>query len=294
MTLLGGAVRLTQSGLAITDWQPILGAIPPLSDRAWAEAFTAYQQIPQYEALFPNMTLAEFKTIYWWEWSHRFLGRVIGFVFLIPLVIFYARGWLARAELGLLSAIFVLGALQAVIGWLMVQSGLSARVDVAPQRLALHFGLAMIIYGGVVLLLSRFYQRRFAPSGVALTLAVLVFVQLILGAMVAGAKAGMIHNHWLWPSDANLSLDAANPILWQVAHRLWGALLWVVGLCFLHLDRASPKSILLALALTFQVVLGLLTLISSVFLPLALLHQLGGIACWTLALLLLTESAKNR
>ena len=157
------------------------------------------------------MTLAEFKTIYWWEWSHRFFGRVIGIAFLLPLMVFYARGWLRRADLWPLLAIFALGALQAVIGWVMVQSGLSARVDVAPQRLALHFGLAMVIYGAVIFYMLRFdrrFARRFAPAPVTLALAALVFVQLILGAMVAGAKAGMIHNHWLWPHRRR-SIDCA-------------------------------------------------------------------------------------
>jgi cytochrome c oxidase assembly protein subunit 15 len=150
MVSLGGATRLTGSGLSITEWQPIMGAVPPLSDAAWQEAFEKYRQIPQYEHVNRGMSLAAFKLIYWWEWTHRFLGRLIGVVFLVPCLYFLAIGQLTRPLMWRLGGIFALGGLQGFIGWYMVASGLADRISVSQYRLALHMTLAIAIFGAVL------------------------------------------------------------------------------------------------------------------------------------------------
>jgi len=284
-------VRLTDSGLSITEWEPIVGILPPLSQQAWQEAFAAYRAIPQYEALFPSMRLAEFKVIYWWEWAHRFVGRLVGFVFLLPLVVFWQRGWLNRVQLGQLGFVFALGALQAFVGWVMVQSGLSERVSVAPMRLAFHFGLAMIIIGSI-LLIALGYRRSIKVSPFAGFVAACVFGQLLLGAMVAGSDGGMIHQHWLWPQQADLAPSLANPVFWHATHRLSAALVWLVALAYLCFARRLEAGLLVGF-LSLQIVMGIFTLASGVFLPIALLHQLGGIVCWAFALLLLTSPKES-
>jgi heme a synthase len=147
MVVVGGATRLTGSGLSITEWRPILGAIPPMSDAAWQNAFEKYQQIPQYRQVNAGMSLEAFKAIYWWEWTHRLLGRLIGFVFLIPFAVFLARGAIPRRFVAPVAALFVLGAAQGALGWFMVMSGLSERVSVSQYRLAAHLALAVAIGG---------------------------------------------------------------------------------------------------------------------------------------------------
>ena len=150
MVSLGGATRLTGSGLSITEWQPIIGAVPPLSDAAWHDAFEKYKQIPQYEHVNRGMSLAAFKLIYWWEWTHRLLGRLIGVVFLVPFLYFLAMGQLARPLIWKLAGIFALGGLQGFIGWYMVSSGLAERISVSQYRLAVHMTLAVALFGAVL------------------------------------------------------------------------------------------------------------------------------------------------
>src|SRR5262245_58427978 len=150
MVSLGGATRLTGSGLSITEWQPIIGAVPPLSDAAWQEAFAKYKQIPQYELVNPGMSLAAFKLIYWWEWTHRFLGRLILVTFLTPFAYFLAVGQITRPLMWGLAGILALGVQQAFIGWYMVSSGLTERVSVSQYRLALHMTLAVLLFGAVL------------------------------------------------------------------------------------------------------------------------------------------------
>jgi cytochrome c oxidase assembly protein subunit 15 len=193
MVGVGGATRLTGSGLSITEWQPIVGIVPPLSQADWLEAFAKYQQIPQYHQVNRGMSLDAFKAIFWWEWTHRFLGRLIGAVFLLPLLFFLATGQIPRALLGRLSGIFALGALQGSIGWYMVRSGLADRVDVSQYRLALHLGLAIAIFGALVWVAlsvgageGRPAAARDARVGGAAAIMLLVLVQILLGAFVAG------------------------------------------------------------------------------------------------------------
>src|SRR5262245_6762267 len=160
MVSLGGATRLTGSGLSITEWQPIMGVVPPLSEAAWQEAFAKYRQIPQYEHVNKGMGLGAFKAIYWWEWTHRFLARLVGVVFALPLLLFVATGRIGRPLLGRLGGILALGALQGAIGWYMVSSGLAERTSVSQYRLALHLSLAMIIFGAVLWVALSLGARR--------------------------------------------------------------------------------------------------------------------------------------
>lgn len=289
--MLGGAVRLTDSGLSITEWRPLLGAIPPINASDWQQAFNAYKQIPQFQA-HPAISLAEFQTIYWWEWSHRLVGRIIGLAFALPFLFFLLKGWLSKRDIKIYSALLFLGAMQGFIGWFMVQSGLSERVSVAPLRLALHLGLAMVIYGAVVLLiLERF--RIFNIDKPKLMLVAFVFVQLLLGAMVSGLDGGLIYKDFLWgessPLTANLAPHLDNAPLWQLIHRLSGWALFLVAWGYFWKSPRREAAIL-PIFLTCQILLGLLTLFSGEGLFLPLMHQLGGVLCLSAALFLLTEA----
>src|SRR5712672_2610051 len=187
LVLGGGAPRLTESGLSITEWQPVTGTLPPMSDAAWTAAFDKYKAIPQYQQVNRGMSLAEFKTIFWWEWAHRLLGRLIGAAFLLPFKWFMWRGWVGPGLRGRLWLIFGLGALQGAVGWWMVASGLTERVEVSQYRLAFHLGLACLIYAAVLGTAERLGGR--APVAVntrlratAARLVVLVLAQIYLAA----------------------------------------------------------------------------------------------------------------
>lgn len=204
MVVVGGLTRLTGSGLSITEWQPVTGALPPLSEAAWQAEFAKYQGTPQYELINRGLGLAGFKTIYWWEWTHRLLGRVIGIVFAIPFLLFLAQRRITRA-LGLrLAVIFLLGGAQGVLGWWMVQSGLEpSRVAVSQYRLAAHLGLAIVLFGYILwtalevlaaLRTNIAALARLRPWAIALV--ALVFVQMLLGAFMAGLDAGRAFATW--------------------------------------------------------------------------------------------------
>src|SRR3954465_9356111 len=191
MVLVGGATRLTESGLSIVEWKPVAGTLPPLTDTQWKQAFEGYKTIPQYRELNAGMSLEEFKTIFWWEWSHRLLGRVIGVAYLLPLLYFLWRGALSTDLKRRLWIIFGLGALQGAVGWWMVASGLTQRIEVSQLRLATHLVLALLIFAAIVWTLRRLGGRQLvvATSRLKITgivLLVLTFVQLYLGALVAG------------------------------------------------------------------------------------------------------------
>ena len=201
MVLVGGATRLTESGLSITEWKPLTGVVPPLSENAWQSAFEKYRAIPQYRELNSGMSLAEFKTIYWWEWTHRLLGRVIGAAYLLPFLWFLWRGWVARELRPRLWFIFGLGALQGVVGWWMVASGLADRVEVSQYRLATHLLLACAIYVALIWTAWRLGDRAtgHVPGRIRLGatgLLILVLAQVYLGALVAGLRAGYAYNTW--------------------------------------------------------------------------------------------------
>ena len=200
MVIVGGATRLTDSGLSITEWLPILGAIPPLNDADWLEAFAKYKQIPEYQLVNKGMSLDEFKFIYWWEWAHRFLGRFIGVAFFIPLVLFWLSDRLPRWTKPHLVALFVLGGLQGALGWYMVSSGLVDRVDVSQYRLAAHLSLAVAIFAYLLWLALQLGRARAHAVDVSASAAFLVaavtFAQIVLGAFVAGLDAGHGYNTW--------------------------------------------------------------------------------------------------
>jgi cytochrome c oxidase assembly protein subunit 15 len=311
MVGVGGATRLTDSGLSITEWQPILGAIPPLSEADWQEAFAKYRQIPEYQIVNKGMNLAAFKAIYWWEWAHRFLGRLIGLAFALPLAWFWLRGEIPHHLKAPLLGLLALGGLQGFVGWYMVQSGLADRIDVSHYRLALHLGLAVLIFG--LLLWFGLGPRRAeaaldtrvpAPAGqrgIAVALLWLVFLQIILGAFVAGLKAGLAYNSWplmdgnlvpaglftLQPWYLNL-LDNIATVQFNhriVAYIVTIAALWhALALTRTAADkRALSSAWLLVAALLGQGALGVWTLLSAVPLPLGIAHQAGAVAVFGIA-----------
>jgi cytochrome c oxidase assembly protein subunit 15 len=309
MVLVGGATRLTESGLSIVEWKPVAGAVPPLNQAEWTQAFEAYKTIPQYRELNAGMTLADFKTIFWWEWSHRLLGRVIGVAFLLPFLWFLWRGVVVADLRRRLWLIFGLGALQGAVGWWMVASGLSQRVEVSQYRLATHLVLALLIFAAIVWTLRRLAHRplsaassRLKVTGMALV--VLTFMQLYLGALVAGLRAGKIYNTWpdidgaFIPSAARLFFDAPwwrnlfeNTLTVQFEHRMTAYALFVLAI--LHVldavrSRAGKAAVngalWLAAAITLQATLGILTLLNQVPMDLALAHQAMAIGVLTLAI----------
>jgi len=311
MVLVGGATRLTESGLSIVEWKPVTGVVPPLGEADWQAEFAKYRTIPQYERLNRGMSLDEFKTIYWWEWGHRLLGRLIGVVFVLPFLWFlWGRAidrWLGLA----LAGIFALGAVQGAVGWWMVSSGLTERVSVSQYRLAFHLTLACMIYVALAWTadraLARASTRAVRPTvprrllWSACALLVLVIVQIYLGALVAGLRAGLIYNTWplidgsLIPSAASLLFDQPlwrnffeNALTVQFDHRMMA-----YGLCALALAHAidahrhgrgeplATRAGFLAVALLAQAGIGVMTLTHGVPIEIALLHQALALAVIT-------------
>ncbi len=308
MVLVGGATRLTESGLSIVEWKPVTGALPPFGQAQWEQAFDAYKTIPQYAAQNAGMTLSQFKTIFRWEWSHRLLGRVIGTVYLLPFLYFLWRGAMSGELKRRLWLIFGLGALQGAVGWWMVASGLSGRTEVSQYRLATHLVLALLIFAAIVWTLRRLTDRPplVVPARLRLTSAVLValtFVQLYLGALVAGLRAGLVYNTWpeidggLIPSAARLWFDTPwwrnlfeNTLMVQFEHRMTAYALFALALWHAFdaiRSRAGGAAINGALWLVavvaLQAMLGILTLLNQVPIMLALAHQATAIAVLTLA-----------
>jgi cytochrome c oxidase assembly protein subunit 15 len=308
MVLVGGATRLTESGLSIVEWKPVTGTLPPLSETAWAAEFDKYKTIPQFQHLNSGMTLGEFKTIFWWEWTHRLLGRLIGVAFLLPFLAFLMKGWVGRELRWRLWTIFGLGALQGAVGWWMVASGLADRVEVSQYRLATHLILACVIFVACVWTASRMAQRTEieAPKrarAFSLVLLGLVLAQIYLGALVAGLRAGLIYNTWpliegaFIPDTAKLWFEHPwwrnlfeNTLTVQFLHRMTAYVLWVLALVWaVYVMRGiGDRSVRLfaikfAVAVTIQVALGILTLIYQVPIDLALAHQAMAIVVLTLA-----------
>jgi heme a synthase len=306
--VIGGATRLTESGLSIVEWKPVTGTIPPLSDAAWRAEFDKYQAIPQFQALNRGMALAEFKTIYWWEWAHRMAARLTGAAFLLPFLWFLWRGRIEAALRPRLWAIFGLGALQGAIGWWMVASGLEHRVDVSQYRLALHLTLACVVYAAIVWTAVRLKpaQLREAPARLragALGLLALVLVQIYLGALVAGLDAGLIYNTWplidghVVPPASELFAGKPlwrnlfeNRLTVQFDHRMMAYLLLLAAL--LHAIDAARLPFggparrgawALVAAILVQAALGIVTLLYQAPLALALLHQATAILVLTIA-----------
>ena len=317
MVLVGGATRLTESGLSITEWQPVTGVLPPLNEAQWQTEFQKYQTIPQYRELNARMSLGDFKTIYWWEWMHRLIGRVIGLAFFVPLVWFLWRGWIPPRHRAALWAILALGALQGVIGWWMVASGLADRVEVSQYRLGTHLVLACIIYAALVWTGARWRDEpmqavpaaseKTGPSAIvaagSVALVTLTLVQIYLGALVAGLRAGHAYNTWplidggFVPQYSRLLFEMPlwrnffeNPLTVQFDHRMLGYAIGLLALIHLFNVAKSVKrgpvftsAALVAAAVIVQVALGIWTLLSVAALPLALLHQAAAMVTLTLA-----------
>jgi cytochrome c oxidase assembly protein subunit 15 len=315
MIAVGGLTRLTDSGLSITEWRPVTGALPPLSEADWQAEFTKYQQIPQYELVNQGMTLAAFKTLYWWEWGHRQLGRVIGLVWALGFAGFLLARQIPPGWTGRLLLVGALGGLQGAVGWWMVSSGLGGRmVSVASYRLAVHLGLAFVILGLLAwyaLQLGRseaalMQARRGGERGLArLTggLLAAVFVQIVLGALVAGIDAGRAFPTWpsmngeFFPSNALYTVGAPlwtaffeNPGLVQFMHRMMAYAVFVFGLFVWWRARHSAHRVTrrafgaMAIVLAAQVALGIVTVLHAAPWHLGIAHQVTAVALWVLIL----------
>lgn len=308
MIVVGGITRLTESGLSMVDWRPVTGILPPLSDEAWSAAFEAYRTSPQYRIVNQGMSLVDFKTIFWWEYIHRLLGRVIGLAYALPLAIFWLRRRIPRGYKPRLLGLLVLGALQGGLGWFMVKSGLVDVPEVSHIRLTAHLTLAFAIYALLIWTAMDLMSRRSGGKdpvlrGLAKTVVGLVFLQVVLGGLVAGLRAGQVYNSWplmdggflpelafaMEPWWRNVTDNAA---LVQFNHRM-GAylLLGATMLLFMRSMRrrvAAPDRLgaaLLMVVVLAQMVIGIATLLSGVPIGLGVLHQAGGAVVLMMAVL---------
>ena len=299
MVVVGGITRLTESGLSITEWKPITGAVPPLNEAAWASEFEKYKAIPEYTEINgpAGMTLAEFKFIYFWEWVHRLLGRVVGVAFALPLVWFWVKQAIPAGYKPRLLALMALGGLQGTIGWWMVSSGLSARTDVSHYRLAVHLLTALFILGGLVWTALDLKQLARDPlakpaklTGFASVVLGILFIQLLFGAWVAGLNAGYVSNSWPLMNDRFVpdGIDASkgafyalvnDPFLTHFVHRWWA---WVAVIALVMLARRTRKagsraaSVAIHSSFGVQILLGITTVMTSVNIVLAVSHQAVG------------------
>jgi cytochrome c oxidase assembly protein subunit 15 len=319
MVIVGGVTRLTHSGLSIVEWQPIIGSFPPLSAEQWSDSFLKYQQSPEYRLVNRGMGLEEFKTIFWWEYFHRLLGRMIGAVFLLPLVYFAATGRIQRELVPRLVFIFFLGGLQGALGWYMVKSGLVDAPRVSQYRLTAHLGLAFLIYGAMLWAALDLLWGRGSQDGAnaerarlrvaAWALSGLVFLQVLLGGLVAGIHAGLAYNTFPlmngnWAPPEILMLDPwylnffSNMATVQFDHRqiAWLLALLIPGFCWLSFGAGLPPRTrgliwgMLAI-LAVQLALGIFTLLLAVPVPLAAAHQSGALLLFTLSLAVSHELA---
>ncbi|WP_428428256.1 COX15/CtaA family protein [Pararhizobium sp.] len=307
LVLVGGATRLTESGLSITQWKPIHGVIPPLNAAEWQEEFELYKQIPQYEQINSDMTVEGFKTIFWWEWAHRLLARSIGLIFALPLAFFWVRGQIEpRLKLPLVG-ILALGGFQGFIGWWMVSSGLADRTEVSQYRLATHLIIACLIFASCI-----WIGRGLAPHAndpaptksskkMAAIIACMALFQIYLGALVAGLDAGLSYNTWplmdgsLVPSDLFIQQPAwlnlfENPKTVQFVHRIGAYVLFAFVLMHMIASlRNAPdttharRSVLLFVLVTIQAIIGITTLILQVPVGWGVAHQGGALIVLGLA-----------
>ena len=298
MVIVGGATRLTDSGLSITEWQPLLGAIPPFTEAQWLAAFEKYRLIPEYQLVNKGMSIEAFKFIYWWEWSHRFLGRFIGLVFVLPLVYFVTTGGLSLKSTLRCVALLVLGGLQGALGWYMVASGLVDRVDVSQYRLAAHLTLAAVIFGATLWVAYGLGRDRHAPGdgrdGTALAIVGLVILQVAAGGFVAGLDAGMGYNTWplmdghivptgLFSAPPWWRNIFENAMTVQFNHRLLAYVIAVFIAGYAYVVQSRSAGVMLA-ALGIQMALGIWTLLWQVPLWLGLAHQGGAMLLLAAAL----------
>jgi heme a synthase len=301
MVIVGGATRLTDSGLSITEWRPLLGAIPPLNEADWLAAFEKYKLIPEYKIQNNGMSLGHFKFIYWWEWAHRFLGRFIGVAFALPLIYFTLTRKIEPRLWPRLLALFVLGGAQGALGWYMVSSGLINRVDVSQYRLVAHLTLAALIFAAIIWVAKGVGVRRHYPSSTedwfAALLVVLILLQIAAGGFVAGLDAGQGYATWpkmdgQWIPSGLLHMVPGwknffeNAMTVQFDHRILAYLLFLAAI--IHAWRSfTLPAMTLAYAVFAQACLGVLTLLLHVQLAVALVHQAGAMvvlatAVWNL------------
>lgn len=312
MVFVGGITRLTDSGLSIVEWKPVTGAIPPITGEQWQDEFSKYRRTPEYQKINYGMTLEEFKRIYLVEYFHRLLGRITGFVFLLPLVYFWLKRIIRRELLPKLVLIFLLGGLQGFIGWFMVKSGLSERTDVSQYRLVLHLGMAIIVYTymfWVALGLlninvqknnnKKQQQKLFIYSTMT---TFLIFIQILLGGFVAGLDAGVTYNTFPF-MDGQIVPDGIfkfrpwytnffeNIITVQFNHRIMAYVVTISIIWFFYLSRkykidvrVQKYSILLLIALFFQFTLGIMIIILRIPLVLASFHQVFAVVLFSVSL----------
>ena len=317
MVLVGGATRLTESGLSITQWKPVTGVIPPLSEADWREEFLRYQQIPQFARLNADMTLAGFKTIFWWEWSHRLLARILGAAFVLPALWFWARGRLGGALGRRVAVATGLLALEPVVGWWMVSSGLSERTEVAQERLAIHLLIAAgtfaaLIHAGVGMGAGRRERVGAGFAAASVGLAALVFLQLGLGALVAGLRAGKMLQHLADDGRQLAALGGLRPVApaaldfddattAQFDHRLVG---YAVVAFALAMAAAAARGAagtgyarrcyFLAVIAFAQATLGVFTLLWVAPIGLALPHQALALLLFGMAVAHASATARDR
>jgi heme a synthase len=312
IVMVGGATRLTESGLSITEWKPVTGVIPPLNEREWTAAFEKYKEIPQFKNMFPDMDLGRFKVIFGWEWGHRLLARLIGVVFAVPLLWFWVKGRIPKELKPKLVGLLALGGLQGGVGWWMVASGLANRDEVAPERLAIHLLLAACIFSAALWIAgglgpqseARIVGARGRLRFVSGLLLGVVFLQLCAGALVAGLRAGLVDNTWplmeggfappasiLWSHHPLLLNFVENPFTAQLTHRLIAYAL--LALAFAHMidvglnasGKARRGGVSVFAHVSMQATLGVATLVlvqdefaGAPHILFALAHQAVGFA----------------
>ena len=297
MVMIGGITRLTESGLSITEWKPVTGAIPPLSDADWAAAFDAYKHSSQYVLMNTGMSLSAFKMIFFWEYFHRLLGRVLGLAYGAPLAWFLFKRAVPKGYGVRLILLLILGGAQGGIGWLMVKSGLTDRVNVKPAMLAAHLSMALLLFGALIwtaLDLKRLaldsLSEKARVTPLAAGVLVLLFSQIFFGAIMAGLRAGHVSSTWplmndhfypqgvMWLNTVWMTLTS-DPFLIHFIHRWWA---WAVVVALIVLARKvkqageRPAAIAIHTAFGTQIVLGIGTVMSGIALPLAVLHQAVG------------------
>jgi heme a synthase len=319
MVVIGGVTRLTNSGLSMVEWKLIMGAVPPLSTQEWQATFDKYQQFPEYQQINKDYTLADFKSIFWWEYLHRLLGRLIGIVFLVPFIVFWVKGYFSRKWLWQLVILFVLGGFQGFLGWFMVKSGLVNNPDVSHFRLAAHLLAALLLFSYIIWLIidivnpAKSLIRIKTYNKILQILFFIVIIQIIYGAFVAGLNAGLFYptfpkmgGEWMPESISNTYAAAGFISLFndiatvQFIHRWLGMsiLLMVVGIFYTYypslLTTGKKRLQLLLGAVLLQVLLGILTLLYAVPLMLAIAHQFTALLILTALVINLHDSRSGK
>lgn len=299
MVMVGGATRLTESGLSMVDWRPVTGTLPPMSDEAWVEEFAKYQTSPEYRLRNSDMTVEEFKGIFYWEWGHRLLGRLIGVFFFVPLVWFWVRGQIPAGYKPKLVVLFILGGSQGLLGWYMVMSGLVDEPAVSHYRLTAHLSLALFIMAALFWTALSLLRPEPEPVDKHLKMlthvtGALLVLQIVMGALVAGLKAGLIFNEWPmmgqgFVPDGLLSLEPRwqnffdNAVTVQFDHRIGAYLLFALAIFLAWKGReysrvVSRASLVFFIAVVLQMSLGIMTLLLEVPVSWGTAHQGGGAA----------------